>query len=85
MFKALGGKLSPFERDKLLLSIYNSCNHRKSAQTDASALTDTVLSKLRGTQPSGVIDRPAVISTVLGILQRFDTAAAVHYEAHHRS
>src|SRR5664279_3068123 len=37
---------TPFSRDKLFISIYNSCKHRKSAQADASGLTDTIISRL---------------------------------------
>lgn len=72
----------PFYRDKLFISIYESLKHRKAALTDATALTDTVLLHL---QPviNGTVDRDRIVSTVLGVLQRFDKVAATHYGAYH--
>jgi transcriptional repressor NrdR len=83
VFKTTAGKLVPLERDKLFLSIYISCSHRRSAQTDASALVDTVLATLRSVQKTSIISHEQVIIATYEILKRFDGAAAVHYQAHH--
>ena len=77
--------LKPFSRDKLLLSIYSSCQHRPSALSDASALTETVIAKLLFKATGGVLEAPAIAQTVQVALNRFDKAASVHYQAfHHR-
>ena len=75
--------LKPFSRDKLLLSIYSSCQHRPSALSDASALTETVIAKLLFTAAGGVLEAPAIAQTVQVALNRFDKAASVHYQAFH--
>src|ERR1039458_7397730 len=51
----LSGNLEPFERDKLFLSVHDSCGHRKSAISDAAGLTDTVIDKLIKVVDSGSI------------------------------
>ncbi len=76
--------LQPFNRDKLLLSIYASCQHRPSALSDASALTETVINKLLFNATAGVLEAPAIAQTVQVALNRFDKAASVHYQAFHR-
>ena len=76
--------LQPFNRDKLLLSIYASCQHRPSALSDASALTETVINKLLFNATDGVLEAPAIAQTVQVALNRFDKAASVHYQAFHR-
>lgn len=76
--------LQPFIRDKLFISIYTSCGHRKTAVTDASSLTDTVLNLLRSHSQNGVIYRQQLIDTVKTVLGRFDNAASVHYSAFHQ-
>ena len=78
------GSLAPFNRDKLLLSIFTSCRHRPSALEDASALTETVMNKLLFTANNGVLEASAVASTVQVALNRFDKAASVHYQAFHK-
>jgi transcriptional repressor NrdR len=77
------GSLSPFKRDKLLLSIFKSCQHRKSALEDAAALTDTVLARTLQENRTGRLGSMDIAQAVLASLRRFDTAAAVHYEAYH--
>jgi transcriptional regulator NrdR family protein len=73
----------PFLRDKLFLSLYSSCQHRKHAVSDATALTDTVLSQLPTISQNGLVDRIALKKHTLAVLQRFDNVAAVHYAAFH--
>jgi transcriptional repressor NrdR len=78
------GNLKPFSRDKLFLSIYNSCRHRKTAIDDATALTDTVLSRLPNILNEAAIERLLLAKTIQEVLARFDRAAAVHYGAFHQ-
>ena len=75
----------PFLRDKLLLSIHESLKHRKSALSDATAVTDTIISKLYANVIDGHIDRQQIIQTTGVVLKRFDKAAATHYQAYHPS
>ena len=76
-------RLEPFKRDKLLISLHNSLSHRKTALTDATQLTDTVIQKLAHLHTNGVLDTAVIIESAHAILSRFDPAAGVHYQAHH--
>ncbi len=78
-------RYEPFLRDKLLLSIYDSLKHRKTAIRDATALTDTVWQKLLPHFSDGAIVLSKIAETTEQILKRFDETAAVHYQAFHRS
>lgn len=73
----------PFSRDKLFLSINDSLKHRKTALRDATALTDTIISKLYACTASGSLDKSQIVSTVHSVLNRFDKTAATFYEAYH--
>jgi len=83
VFSSLGA-LQPFNRDKLFLSIYESCKHRKTALRDASALTDTVVKRLSPAVQSGRLESRTIAQHVQVALNRFDTAASVHYQAFHQ-
>lgn len=75
----------PFDRDSLFISIYEACKHRPSAAQDASALTDTVISRLlRSSQRRvGLVERAQLITLVATTLKTFDHAAHVSYLAYH--
>ena len=75
--------LEPFQRDKLLMSIYDSLKHRKSALSDATGLTDTVISQLYPLMSDAVIEKTVITEVTSVVLQRFDKAAATHYQAFH--
>jgi transcriptional regulator NrdR family protein len=79
------GSYKPFSRDKLLLSLYRSLQHRKEAIDDAAALTDTTINKLRPQVINGVVASRAIQQVVIVALNRFDGAASVHYQAFHRN
>lgn len=78
------GRLEPFSRDKLLLSLLDACGHRKAALRDAQGLTDTVITKLSATVKNGSLAKSHITRAALVALNRFDKAAGVHYEARHR-
>jgi transcriptional repressor NrdR len=78
------GTLSPFSRDKLLLSLHRSLQHRKSALNDASALADTVIKKLSGLAKEGRLESQQIKQAAQVALNRFDKAASVHYAAFHQ-
>lgn len=77
------GRMEPFLRDNLLISVYDSLKHRKSALTDATGLTATIVSNVYDLTDNGVVDREAVVTVTLAILERFDPVAATHYRAFH--
>lgn len=76
--------LEPFSRDKLFISIFESCRHRKAPQEDASALTGTSLKLLDPYFSDSIVDRQQVIAVVFGVLSRFDKAAASYYQSFHK-
>ena len=78
------GKLQPFIRDKLFLSLHRVCQHRTTALNDAVGLTDTVIKKLSTQVSGGTINRAVIIQTAQVALNRFDQLASLQYQASHR-
>lgn len=76
------GKLDPFSPEILLISIYETVKHRKSAAQDAKYLCGTIITKL---QNNGRVIIPIsdVIKTTYGVLVRFDKLSADLYAATH--
>src|SRR6056297_3406021 len=73
-------RLQAFSRDILLFSIKDSLSHRKSSQTDAPGLTDTVLERLIAlNQP--IIETQTIIEITQGVLYHFDQTASAVYTA----
>jgi transcriptional repressor NrdR len=72
-----------FSRDKLLLSVYESLRHRKTAIADASALTTTIIGNLLSHPVTAQISAADIVLDTVKILARFDKAAATHYQAFH--
>ena len=83
--KDASGALQPFSRDKLFMSLYRSCQHRRSALSDAGGLTDTIIRKVSALAEDGAVDRQAIARVVHVALNRFDKAASVHYQAFHKA
>lgn len=75
--------LEPFQRDKLLLSIHDSLKHRKTALSDATGLTDTVISQLYPLMQQAALEKADIIQVTIKTLQRFDRVAATYYRAYH--
>lgn len=75
--------LRPFKKEKLFLSIYTCCGHRKSSLDDATALTETIIAKTLRSSVMGVI--PAGQLTIIAhtTLSNFDPASAVQFAAYH--
>lgn len=76
-------RLEPFSRDKLFLSLHSSLGHRKTAISDASALTDTIIKKLVPLSFNGKLKSSDIIKSTEVALNRFDKLASAHYRAHH--
>ena len=83
--KGLGGKIQPFSRDKLFLSLHKSLGHRKDALQSATELTDTVIgSILRKKQASdGLLHIKVLAGEAYRVLKRYDPLAAHAYKAYH--
>lgn len=79
------GKPQPFSRDKLFASLYKCLGHRKTAVTDAGALTDTIIAKLLRSTTEAALNPVEIIAVTHETLTNFDTAAAVQYQAYHSS
>jgi hypothetical protein len=68
----------------LFVAVLDSLRHRKTATSDATALTDTILKHLPDCAESdGSINRDKLVLLTAGTLSRFDNAAGVHYRAFH--
>ena len=76
--------LEAFNRDTLLISIYEALKHRQSALADASALTNTIVGFALSQTKDGRIDRQVLVQLVVDTLIRFDKPAATIYQAYHR-
>lgn len=78
------GSIKPFSRDKLFISLYMSCRHRKAALEDAEALTDTVIARiLRTNHTTGTLTKTSVTDVSQKVLQKFDSVAATYYAAYY--
>ena len=77
-------QLQPFERDKLFLSVHDSLKHRKTAQSDSTGLTDTIISLLYPHMRHAIVEKTDIIEITLKVLKRFDKVAATHYQAFHK-
>ena len=75
---------APFSRDKLFTSVLRAVGHRQSPLEDASALTATITAKLLKAAPGASVSPTDIITITLETLKRFDTAAAVQYQAYHK-
>lgn len=83
MIRQTAKRLEPLQRDKLLISIYDSCKHRSTAYDDASELTTTCLNDIIQSNVNGVVERNVIVSIVGSVLNRFDSVAATMYQAYH--
>ncbi len=75
------GRLEPFRRDILFVSVHDSLKHRKTAISDATGLTDTIISALYPEMTDAQVETNTISKTALKILKRFDKVAATHYQA----
>jgi len=84
MVHSSSGKLTPFNRDQLLISIYESCKHRQDALNDALALTQTIVGDIiKSLGATGAIEKDTVGAITHAVLERFDPVAATVYAAYH--
>ena len=81
--KSRSGRLEPFSRDKLFLSLHKACQHRKTALSDSAGLTETIIKRLMSQIQNSTIETRLIVQTAQVTLNRFDSAASVSYEAFH--
>lgn len=74
--------LEPLSRDILFSSIKDSLQHRKSALSDATALTDTVLARILRLNKA-IIPKSEIITLTADVLKKFDKVASAVYTAKH--
>jgi transcriptional regulator NrdR family protein len=74
--------LEPFNGEILLIDVFQCLSHRKTAQSDARELTDTIVAKLLPCK-DGIISVQKIIHTAQKVIERFDKAAGVYYQAHY--
>jgi len=77
------GSLQPFSRDKLFISVLRAVGHRQQPLNDASALTITIIANILHSN-TAAINSAAITKFALTVLQNFDKAAAVQYQAYHK-
>jgi transcriptional repressor NrdR len=77
------GALEPFSRDRLFMSLYRACEHRKTVLADAGGLADTITSKLAGRSNNSHITAKTIAQTAMVALNRFDKTAGAVYQAFH--
>jgi transcriptional regulator NrdR family protein len=77
--------VEPFSRDKLFVSLYRALGHRKTAVSDAGALSDTIVAKLLHGEAQASISPADIVQTAHQTLLHFDQAAAVQYQAYHHA
>ena len=80
------GRLYPFSRDRLFLSLYKSLGHRKDALASATELSRTVIGRLlrRKAAENGAIPMQALAKAAHATLKRYDPLAAHTYKAYHQ-
>jgi transcriptional repressor NrdR len=75
--------LEPFRKEKLLLSIYSSLGHRKTALNDSVYITDTIVSIILSNITGPSVNSSQIRDASLGVLTNFDKTAAVYYKAYY--
>lgn len=76
--------MTPFSRDNLFISIYQSCRHRKTALEDAEGLTNTIITKLlQKPREAGILITKDIIIISKEVLGRFDPVAETYYGAYY--
>ncbi|MEK9195924.1 MAG: hypothetical protein AAB914_01005 [Patescibacteria group bacterium] len=79
------GQISPYSTDKVFVSVFRSLSHRKSPIEDARGITTTTTESVGQLQRNGVVSTGELQKTISGVLQRFDSVARIHYDAHHHN
>lgn len=80
MVKKRSGALQSFQRDKLLISIARSIDHKNNSSQAASSLAENVLRNLLKNKPVDKIITSSDISNVTSLaLKRYDPSSSIKY------
>lgn len=80
MVKKRSGALESFQRDKLLISVARSIDHRQNTSQSASYLTRNIIQKILNSRPLPKIIETKYISHMTSlVLKRYDAASSVRY------
>lgn len=81
------GGIEPFYKEKIFISVYRSLDHKNSAQPQATAITNTVLSRLFVTkQPvSPTIQSSSIAIAITKTLKNFDASSAIKYQSYQKN
>ena len=74
---------SEFNRDRLLISLHASLQHRADPLDDAVGICETVVNSVAQHSNNGMLTTTTIRETVITVLKRFDALAAQHYSAMH--
>lgn len=80
------GKKHPFNRDKLLLSLYKSLGHRNDSIDASSGLVATIIGRLINKKYliDVTLTSKNIAKVAYEVLKRFDPLAAATYKAYHQ-
>lgn len=77
------GEIQGFLREKLLISLHKSLQHRTTSLYDSIGLTDTIAAQIYQHARHGSIAAEHITALTITALEHFDRSAAVHYRAFH--
>lgn len=84
--KGQNGKLYPFSRDRLFLSVYRALGHRKDALNSATELATTIIGKLlQDYEEAAKIPVKNLTLVTYKTLNYYDKYAGDSYKAYHQS
>ncbi len=78
------GKLAPFERDKLFMSVVQALGHRTDAVSASTALIDTITANVLQTAQEASVELESIKIHTAAVLEAFDTVGATYYRAYHK-
>ncbi|MBP7821206.1 hypothetical protein KA043_03865 [Candidatus Saccharibacteria bacterium] len=81
------GAIEPFYKEKIFISVYRSLDHKTSAQPQATAITNTVISKLLSTKKTikPLINSSDIALVVTKTLKNFDASSAIKYQSYQKN
>lgn len=81
------GAIEPFYKEKIFISVYRSLDHKKSAQPLATAITNTIISKILSTKIpiKPLINSSNIALIVAKTLKSFDASSAIKYQSYQKN
>lgn len=81
------GSIEPFYKEKIFISVYRALDHKTSPQPQATAITNTVISKLLSTKKTikPLINSSDIALVVTKTLKNFDASSAIKYQSYQKN